>query len=451
MALVAWLIPAAIAALLASAMPAIAQPASNDPLAKIGHIVVIFEENRSFDNFFGKFPGANGLANAGDKAIQIGPDGKPYKFLPAPIDSNLKPADVDKRFPAQLPNRPFLINRYVSLDDDTGDLVHAFYTEQRQINGGAMNRYAELSNAKGLAMGYFDISRTYLWKLAKQYTLGDAMFHSAFGGSFLNHTYMVCSCALLWPNAPDALIAKPDPTTGVMKDALVSPDGHVINTSYSVYLHAPSDTDTAKLVPPQTLPHIGDRLDAKSISWKWYSGGYDDAMAGHPAADFKFHHQPLAYFQNLAPGTPAQKAHLQDYKDFVRDIQQNTLPQVAFYKPIGKLNQHPGYANVTDGDNHLATLVPMLQKSPAYQDMLIIITYDEHGGAWDHVPPPRRDKWGPGTRVPLIAVGPTVKRAFVDHTPYDFGSILRTIEVRFGLEPLNDADANAYPMRNLLQ
>jgi phospholipase C len=450
MARVAGLIAAGIVGATISAT-AHAQPASNDPLMKIGHIVVIFEENRSFDSFFGKFPGANGLANAGDKAIQIGPDGKPYKFLPAPINSNLKPADIDKRFPALLPNHPFQINRYVSLDDDTGDLVHAFYVEQRQINGGAMNRYADLSTAKGLAMGYFDISKTYLWKLARQYTLGDAMFHSAFGGSFLNHTYMVCSCALLWPNAPDALVAKPDPATGLMKDAQVSPDGHAINTSYSVYLHAASDTDNSKLVPPQTMPHIGDRLDAKGISWKWYSGGYDDAVAGHPAADFKFHHQPLAYFQDLAPGTPAQKAHLQDYKDLERDIQQNSLPRVTFYKPIGKLNQHPGYANVTDGDDHLATLIPMLQKSPAYQDMLIIITYDEHGGAWDHVPPPRRDNYGPGSRVPLIAVGPMVKRAYVDHTPYDFGSILRTIEVRFGLQPLNDADGNAYPMRNLLQ
>jgi len=67
------------------------------------------------------------------------------------------------------------------------------------------------------------------------------------------------------------------------------------------------------------------------------------------------------------------------------------------------------------------------------------------------VAPPRRDKWGPGTRIPLIAVGPMVKHGYVDHTPYDFGSILRTIEVRFGVEPLNDADGTAYPMRNVLQ
>ena len=431
--------------------PALAQPGAPDPLAKIGHIVVIFEENRSFDSFFGKFPGANGLANAGDKAIQIGPDGKPYEFLPTPINSRLKPPDVDKRFPAQLPNRPFEINGYVSLDDDTGDLIHAFYQEQMQINGGAMNRYAEVSNAKGLTMGYFDISRTYLWKLASEFTLGDAMFHSAFGGSFLNHSFLVCVCAFRWPNAPEAMVARLDANGNMVKDGQVTPDGYAVNTSRSVYLHAPNDTDPSKLVPPQTMPHIGDRLDARNIAWKWYSGGYDDAMAGHPDARFQFHHQPLAYFQDLAPGTPAQKAHLQDYKDLVRDIEQNTLPQVVFYKPIGQYNQHPGYTNVTDGDRHLADVMAKLQNSPAYADMLIIITWDENGGAWDHVAPPRRDKWGPGTRVPLIAAGPMVKRGYVDHTPYDFGSILRTIEVRFGLEPLTDADANAYPMRDLLR
>ena len=115
----------AIGLLLATA--ASAQPAANDPLGKIGHIVVIFQENRSFDNFFGRFPGANGFANSGGFAPQIGPDGKPYKLLPAAIDTNLKPAAEDPRFPAQLPNQPFAINPYVSLEEETGDLIHAFY------------------------------------------------------------------------------------------------------------------------------------------------------------------------------------------------------------------------------------------------------------------------------------------------------------------------------------
>jgi phospholipase C len=83
--------------------------------------------------------------------------------------------------------------------------------------------------------------------------------------------------------------------------------------------------------------------------------------------------------------------------------------------------------------------------------MLVLVTYDENGGEWDHVAPPKRDQWGPGTRVPLIAIGPTVKRHFIDHTTYDFGSILRTIELRFGAEPLASPDANANPMINLLE
>ena len=83
--------------------------------------------------------------------------------------------------------------------------------------------------------------------------------------------------------------------------------------------------------------------------------------------------------------------------------------------------------------------------------MLIIVTYDENGGFWDHVAPPKRDNWGPGTRVPLIALGPMVKRGYVDHTQYEFGSILKTLEDRFGLMPLNDIDAKATNLTALLQ
>jgi phospholipase C len=300
-------------------------------------------------------------------------------------------------------------------------------------------------------MGYYDWSESVLGRLAATYTLGDNTFHSAFGGSFLNHAFLVCSCAFRWPDAPEAVKAKLGPNGELLKDGRVTPDGYAVNTSRSVQLHAPGDTDPSLLVPPQTMPHIGDRLDAKGISWKWYSGGYDDAMAGHPDKLFQFHHQALAFFKDLAPGTEAQKAHLQDYKDMLHDIEANTLPQVVFYKPIGQFNLHPGYADLEAGDRHLGEVVAKLQASPAYADMLIVIIPDENGGSWDHVPPPRRDRWGPGTRVPMVAVGPTVKRGFVDHTPYDFGSILRTIELRFGLEPLGSPDADAYPMTNLLQ
>jgi acid phosphatase len=448
----AGLLAGFLAGWLAAVGPAAAAPlAAGDPLAKIGHIVIIFEENRSFDNLFGRFPGADGLDHAGAAARQVDQDGHVYETLPPVMNTAVRPAAIDPRFPAKLPNAPFDIGPYVPPNETTGDLVHRFYQEQLQIDGGRMDKFAAVSNAGGLVMGHYDLPHSALWRLAREFTLADRMFHSAFGGSMLNHTFLVCACALVWPDAPKAMVAVVDGDGTMVKDGAVSPDGHVINTARSVYLHPPGDTDPARLVPPQTMPHIGDRLDAKAISWKWYGGGYDDALAGHPDPTFQFHHQPLAYFKDLAPGTPAQKAHLQDLPDLYRDIAAGTLPQVAFYKPIGRFNMHPGYSTIADGDAHLDDLVKRLQASPQYRDMLIIVTFDEHGGFWDHVTPPIRDRWGPGTRIPLIAIGQAVKRGFVDPTRYDFGSILKTLEVRFDLEPLNAADAGATPLSNLLQ
>jgi len=429
-------------------------PAPAAALSRIGHIVVIFEENRSFDNMFGLFPGANGLAAAGDAAVQIDRDGKPYQYLPPPMLTYSSPPKIDDRFPAQLPNAPFPIDRYVPRNIATGDPVHRFYQEQEQINGGKMNKFAAVSNAGGLVMGYYDFAGTVQWRLASEYTLADNVFHTAFGGSMLNHSFFVCLCAFRWPEAPkDAagIVARLDANGAMLTDGQVSPDGDVINTARSVFLHAPADAKPDLLVPPQTMPHIGDRLDARGISWAWYSGGYDDAMAGRTNEKFEYHHQPLAFFADLAPGTPAQRAHLKDAVDLYDDIAADRLPHIVFYKPIAKLNLHPGYTDLESGDAHIGDIVARLQKTSAYNDMLIIVTYDENGGLWDHVAPPKRDRWGPGTRVPLIAIGPTVKRGYVDHTQYELSSVLKTIEDRFGLAPLNDIDAKASNLTALLQ
>jgi acid phosphatase len=439
-----------LAAAFGDPRPAAAQMPGADRLARIGRIVVIFEENRSFDNMFGLFPGADGLANAA-AARQVDRDGRPYEFLPPVINTNLTPPAVDSRFPERLPNAPFPIDRYVPRNAATGDLVHRFYQEQAQIDGGKMDKFAAFSDAGGLVMGYYDFSDSAHWRLAAEYALADRVFHSAFGGSMLNHSFLVCLCAFVWPNAPAGVVARLDPNGAMVEDGQVSPDGFVINTSRSVFLHPPSDSDPNLLVPPQTMPHIGDRLDAKGISWTWYSGGFNDAVAGRTDQRFEFHHHPLSFFADLAPGTPAQRVHLKDLTDLDADIANDRLPQVVFYKPIAKLNLHPGYTELASGDAHLGELIAKLQQTSAYKDMLIIVTYDENGGFWDHVAPPRRDRWGPGSRVPLIAIGPTVRRRHVEHTPYEFGSILKTIEDRFGLSPLNDIDGKASNLAALLQ
>lgn len=445
----AWLVAATLGISVTQAQPPAPEP---DKLGQIEHIVVIFMENRSFDSLFGNFPGANGIAYAGPATTQIDDDDVPYKVLPQPLNLRVKPKAPDARFPADLANGPFAIDVYARRDTLLPSPIHAFYHEQAQINGGAMNRFVAATDVAGAVMGYHDMRNSQIWKLATEFTLGDNYFHSAFGGSFLNHAFLACACAFAFPNAPAAIVAQVDAQGRMLKNGNVTPDGYAVNTLRSVYLHHPDDdAHPEMLVPPQTVPHIGDRLDAAQVSWKWYSGGYARAMARTPDKNFQFHHQPLAYFADLAPGTDAQKAHLQDYTDFIHDIEANTLPQVVFYKPLGDFNMHPSYALLADGDAHLGELVAKLRASPAYAKMLIIVTFDENGGFWDHVSPPRRDRFGPGSRVPMIAIGPMVKRGFVDHTAYEHLSILRTIELRFGAAPVNATDANAYPLSNVLQ
>jgi len=156
------------------------------------------------------------------------------------------------------------------------------------------------------------------------------------------------------------------------------------------------------------------------------------------APDFQPHHQPFNYYATFDPATraAARAEHLKDYQDLIADAAAGRLPAVAFYKPQGNLNQHPGYASIAEGDEHLAAVVAKLQASPQWAHMVIVITYDEFGGFWDHVAPPKADLLGPGTRIPALIVSPFAKRGFVDHTRYDTGSVLRLIGRRFGLDPL---------------
>ena len=112
-------------------------------------------------------------------------------------------------------------------------------------------------------------------------------------------------------------------------------------------------------------------------------------------------------------------------------------------KPLGPDNEHPGYAALLRGQQHVADLVNRIRPSAAWKDTIIIITYDENGGRWDHVAPPVVDRWGPGTRVPTIVISPFAGRGFIDHTQYDTTSILKLIEQRFDLQPLSTRDAAA--------
>jgi len=179
------------------------------------------------------------------------------------------------------------------------------------------------------------------------------------------------------------------------------------------------------------------------VSWAWYSGAWQVALDESKELAriaFQYHHQPFNYYANYAPGKAERAEHLRDGGldgvKLLADIDAGQLPQVTFYKPQGSLNQHAGYATISAGDAHLAEVIAHLEKSPQWKNMLVILTYDENGGWWDHVAPPKGDRWGPGNRIPAMVISPYAKRGYVDHTPYDTGSIQRLIDRRFGLKPL---------------
>ncbi len=466
-------------------------------LSRIDTIVVLYPENHSFDNMYGMFPGANGVAEAtaGEKT-QVDHDGSPLPHLP-PVYTNGKP---DPRYPQALPNGPFRIDAppvNARIDQIVPSPIHQFWQNIEQIDGGRNDKFVAMTTVGAWVMGYYDGSSQKMWQWAKNYVLADNFFMGAFGGSFLNHQWLVCACTPVFPDAPASMRAQLD-ERGLLKkrpgspksvlagpvqvfDGAVTPDGYVVNTSQPAYEPSgipPASGGDLNLadksknpVPPQTQKTIGDTLSAKGISWAWYAGGWNAALAdgrrgpaekrgviysrdpGSPI--FQPHHQPFNYYARFAPGTRDRAEHLKDAEEFFAAIDRGTLPQVVFYKPSGRLNQHPSYTDIQSGDLHISELLERLQKSPQWPHMLVVVTYDENGGYWDHVPPPSGpgwgDRWGPGSRIPTIIVSPFAKRGFVDHTSYDTTSILKLITERFGLEPLPGVRKNAGDLTHALQ
>jgi acid phosphatase len=474
----------ALGVLAAAALTVPAGEVHGAGLDDIETIVVLYAENRSFDNLYGRFPGANGLSGlAPADYLQRDRDGYVLKELP-PVWGGLTPKGVvpvvTEAQTRHLPNAPFAIddpkgwNAPVTLV--TQSPVHYFYQNQMQINGGKNDRFVAYTDVGALVMGHYDHAALPLWDVAKQYTLADNFFMGGFGGSFFNHFWVACACAPFYPNADRSpakkliaavngdgvslQIAPDSPKSALLgppkfvHDGNLTPDFYAVNTMQPPYQPSknkpapggdPAYADPANptTLPPLTVPTIGDLLSARGVSWAWYAGAWQAALAGQnafPVPNFQTHHQPFNYFASMAPGTAARAEHLQDGglggNEFIRAIDGGALPQVAFYKPQGNLNEHPGYADVPDGDRHLAEIVWHLQNSPQWAHMVVIVTYDENGGFWDHAAPPKGDRWGPGSRIPALIVSPYAKRGFVDHTLYDTTSILRFITRRFALPPL---------------
>jgi acid phosphatase len=539
-------------ALLAGALASGAGAVSGDgehhdskSLSKIDHIVVIYEENHSFDNLYGNWEGVNGRANA-DAAhtLQVGQITGPYTCLlqndvnltSPPLAADCADATTATPFTSHFTNNPFSIEAYIPKDAKTcpqpgvffpngsrpndanlpggctRDLVHRFYQEQYQLNNGMQNKYTTGSDAVGLTQGYYDTRSLPIYEYLHSgahphYAIADDFFQSAFGGSFLNHQWLIAAASPTWPGGPATQHSIIDSNgmpnnyplyraTRPVRDSALTQlcpslvpgracGDYAVNTIQPTY--QPTSSSTTKL-PPQTGATIGDRLSTAGISWAWYSGGWSNAdgdyqgpgwtngavpgVCGDPNSSpnpvwpycpnkvFQFHHQPFNYYAAYAPGTPG-RTHLRDEAEFTGLVGNSAktcqLNSVSFVKPIGLENEHPGYTSVSRGSNHLVDLLSSIDSSACAKDTMVVVTYDEFGGQWDHVPPPGQggtagphDIWGPGTRIPALVVSPFLRGNFVvDHTQYDTTSILATIEHRFGLAPLSTRDAAVNDLSNV--
>ncbi|MBE8593169.1 acid phosphatase [Pseudomonas sp. MAFF 301449] len=466
-------------------------------------VVVIYAENRSFNNLFADFPGVEKplSALAATDTQQRDRDGSLLNTLPPAwggvlqvgpqtVDGVTYPSEV--QFQENLPNAPFDLKgpsgEDLPLSLVTRDLWHVFYQNQMQINGGKNDGFVAWADSGGLVMGRYAQSRysLRLWDVAKEFVLCDNFFQGAFGGSFLNHQYLISATAPVYPNAAAsvakaqiATLQSDDPTDTRLKPlekspasamtgppqfgpSALTPDGFAVNTLappyWPTWIRDPQNPDYSKpdlpnVLVPQTHEHIGDKLSKKHVDWAWYAGAWQATLdqfkdsGGIPKIpNFQYHHQPFNYFKKQGPENRAERdKRLRDgglgdessTNKFFADAQAGKLPAVSFYKPQGNLNMHAGYADVASGDRHIARALKVLQDSPQWKNMVVIVTVDENGGWWDHVAPPKGDRWGPGTRVPALVVSPFARKGTVDHTVYDTASILRLITRVFQLETLD--------------
>jgi acid phosphatase len=524
-------------------------------LKKVRHFVVIYQENHSFDNLYGGWERVDGIADADPaRTTQVTQDGTRYACLQQ-NDVNLASpplagtcTNASPAFTSAFRNEPFQIDDYIGPEDTTcpapgvfaangvrkgagqpggctRDLVHRFYQEPYQLDGGKQDRYVTGSDALGLTMGYYDTRRLPVYdylhgRRHPAYVISDRFFQAAFGGSFLNHQWLVAAATPVFPGArsdgsADDLHSLVDangmPTsyplytaTGPVKDGALTvpcasprPAGtacgdFAVNTIQPAYQPYAPGTAEARRLPPQKSATIGDRLSGKGIGWAWYSGGWSnaDGDVGGPGwtngrtvgtcADtetatgavwpncpnklFQYHHQPLNYFAAYAPGTAARERHLRDEAEFEAlagaSRRRCRLKPVSFIKPIGAENEHPGYASEHTGSDHLVELLRSVRRSRCAKNTMVVVTYDEFGGQWDHVPPPGQgtatpgphDEMGPGTRIPALTIAPGLRKPFaVDRASHDTTSIAATIEHRFGLRPLTARDRRVQDLSTVFQ
>ncbi|HEY3684020.1 MAG TPA: alkaline phosphatase family protein [Streptosporangiaceae bacterium] len=454
--------------------PAIAA-ASAGTTTPIKHLVVIFGENISFDHYFGTYPNA---------ANTDGTTFTPKRGTPR----------VDGLSKKLLTKNPNLYNprRLAPSQALTCDQDHSYGPEQKAVNGGKMNKFVEntstdtctgqpiLFGEPGLAMDYYDGNTvTGMWNYAQHYSMSDNSYDTVFG-----------------PSSPGALNLISGQTHGVhavdpvthkkVSDsyAVQSPDangvGTVTNDPDPAYDDCSDTNHTAKNnLAALTGPNIGDRLNAKHLTWGWFQGGFRPTgsangyavcgathanVGGNSVVDYSPHHEPFQYYKSTANpkhlkpssayaiGHTDRANHQYDLTDFDTALSTRNMPAVSFLKASEYQDGHASYSDPLDEQRFVVSTINKLQKSPDWKSTAVVLAYDDSDGWYDHKAPPivngskdaaldsanvcgykpvsggYADRCGYGPRLPLLVISPYSKVDHVDHRITDQTSVLRFVE-----------------------
>jgi phospholipase C len=450
----------------------ISGPATSTP---IKHLVVIFQENVSFDHYFGSYPYATN------------PAGEPsfHAAKNTPTVNGLSTALLQNNPNAANPTR---LDRSQAL---TCDQDHGYTAEQQAFDHGLMDKFVESTSGsgctnKGIVMDYYDgNTTTALWNYAQNYAMSDNSFDTEFG-----------------PSSPGAIDLVSGQTHGAGPAGAYSVfNGTLTGDADPAYDDCSSTTpgDTASL----TGKNVGDLLNAKNITWGWFEGGFRPSattngvatcgtahtnIGGAVVNDYIPHHEPFQYYQSTAnphhlPPTSVQNIgktdqanHQYDLSDFWSSVDAGNMPAVSYLKAPAYQDGHAGYSDPLDEQTFLVNTINRLQKTPDWKSTAVVISYDDSDGWYDHVIGPivnqsndaadaltgvgqcgtaktgsYEDRCGYGPRLPLLVISPYAKKNFVDHSTTDQTSILRFVEDNWNLGRIGDQsfDALAGSLNNM--
>ncbi|HLZ59363.1 MAG TPA: alkaline phosphatase family protein [Ktedonosporobacter sp.] len=373
------------------------------PGGQIKHIVFFIKENRTFDNYFGTYPGANGATKAMDSQGQMVPLQHEADQIPD-INHSSESARM----------------AWDSGKMDKFDLI----TANKKANGPSSPTSGPYANNSLTQLYQSDIPN--YWTYAKNFVLGDNMFSSLMGPSFPNHLYTISGQSGGVVDNPNT-----DKNVGTVGNASTGWGCDVPNQTVKV---EGSDGTTSMQEACFNFETLADELDARHYSWRYYAppagqGGYvwstfDAIKHIRYGPDWKF----------VVPT-----------EQFMTDAASGNLPTVSWIVTPARYSEHPP-ASICTGENWTVQMLNALMRGSDWSSTAVFLTWDDFGGFYDHVAPQQIDNYGLGFRVPLLVISPYARRGYIDHTQYEFSSMLRFAEQTLDLPTMSARDKGANDM-----